>query len=281
MLDKAIAAYERNIAENPRTPAVYTSTVNLARCYMAEGIPPQEHFDKAEKWLLSLVQDNPDLKPTAEEFRVSVFTLGELYYRNGRWADAILRLEEAMTRYPDDKEMPRVTFMLAESYRSSAREVGDALGKDPGIDRRSELAQARIDRLQRAETLFAQVIEKLDVDPAETLAGVEPKLTPLEEEYLRSSYMDRAECAFELGDYASAIKLYDQTATRFAQRAVAIQAYVQIVNCYMMMNQPQQASAAAERGQWVLKRIPDEEFGKGSLALSRGYYEDFLKLTKR
>ena len=34
MLEKAIAAYQRNIQENPKTRAAYASTVNLAVCYM-------------------------------------------------------------------------------------------------------------------------------------------------------------------------------------------------------------------------------------------------------
>jgi tetratricopeptide (TPR) repeat protein len=135
--------------------------------------------------------------------------------------------------------------------------------------------------LQRAMSLYGRVISALDTDPAEALAGNEPKLSKLEETYLRSSYMDRGECAFELEDYAGAIKLYDQTATRFAQNAVAIDAYLQVVNCYMAMKQPKQASAAAERAQWILKRIPDEEFGKGSLGLKRGYYEELLRMAKK
>ncbi len=165
-LDKAIAAYQRNIQENPKTRAAYASTVNLAVCYMtlletaslaaaptgaqnaattqgATTAPPlphpaltgksqitaQEAFDKAEATLLSLVQNNTDLGPTANEFRVSLFTLGELYYRNNRWADAILRLEEAVERYPDDPGVPRAMFMLAESFRRSAGEIREALAK--------------------------------------------------------------------------------------------------------------------------------------------------------
>jgi tetratricopeptide (TPR) repeat protein len=276
-IDQAIPIYQRNIKENGKTPAAYASAVNLARCYMAQG-PAQ--FELAEKSLLSLVQDNLDLDPTANEFRTSLFTLGELYYDNNRWADAILRLEEAVDRYPSDKAVPRALFMLGESYRKSAADIQDAIEKNPAIEHRDALSKARLDRLRRAATLFAKVIGALDVDAEQAIAGQEPHLSPLESDYLRTSYMDRAECYFQLGDFPLAIKYYDQTATRFAQHVMAIESYVQIVNCYRAMNQPAQANAAAERAQWILKRIPEEAFAKSPAPLNRQYFEEFFKLGR-
>jgi tetratricopeptide (TPR) repeat protein len=273
--DKAMEYYARNIQANPKTPSAYTSTLNLARCYMAQG---PAGFAKAEATLLSLVQDNREILPEANEFRASLFALGELYYQNQRWSDAILRLEECLTRYPQDKLAPRAKFMLAESYRHSAQEIGAALAQDAAMEHRDALEKARQERLRRAAGLFEQVISLLDRDPGE------PKVPePPDEQYLRKAYMDRGECRYELGEYAAAIKLYDQAAARFAQDVTAVEAYVQIINAYRALNQPAQASAAAERARWVLKRIPDAQFGPGAggaLALSRQYYEDFLTLAK-
>jgi tetratricopeptide (TPR) repeat protein len=274
-LDDAIPIYERNIKENGKTPAAYASAVNLARCYMAKG---PEGFEKAEKSLLSLVQDNQDLDPNANEFRASLFTLGELYYDNGRWADAILRLEEAVDRYPSDKGVPQALFMLAQSYRKSAGDIQDAIQKNPAIEHREALSAARLDRLRRAASLFGKVIGAMDVDAEQAIAGQEPTLSPLEADYLRTSYMNRAECYFQLGEFPTAIKYYDQTATRFAEHVTAAEAYVQIVNGYLAMKEPGQAHAAAERAQWILKRIPDEAFAKSPASLNRQYFEDFFKL---
>ena len=120
----------------------------------------------------------------------------------------------------------------------------------------------------------------MDVDAEQAIAGQEPKLSPLEADYLRTSYMDRAECYFQLGEYPLAIKYYDQTATRFSQHVMAIESYVQIVNSYVAMNQPGQAAAAAERAQWILKRIPDEAFAKSPTPLNRQYFEEFFKLGR-
>ncbi len=274
-LDKAIPLYQRDIKENPKTPAAYTSAVNLARCYMVQG---PEQFDKAEKCLLSLVQDNLDLLPTAKEYRDSLFTLGELYFSNHRWADAVLRLEEAVERYPDDPQIPRAMFLLAECYRNSAADIADAIKKNPAIENRDSLTAAREDRLHKASSYFSRVIQALDTDPDQILAGHERPLSPIEEQYLQTSYSGRANCAFELGDYLNAIKRYDQTATRFPQNIMAIESYVQIVNAYRALQQPQQASAAAERAQWILKRIPNEAFTDTTVPTTRQYYEDFFKL---
>lgn len=276
-IDDAVAIYQRNIKENGKTPAAYASAVNLAKCYMLQG---PEKFEPAEKALLSLVQDNMDLGPAANEFRVSLFTLGELYYTNGRWADAILRLEEATERYPKDARVPRALFMLGESYRKSAGDIRDAIQKNPAIEHREELAAARSERLRRAAALFTRVIAALDSDNTQTLAGQARPISPLEEECLRTSYMDRAECYFELNELPTAIKFYDQTAARFATHVMAIESYVQIVNAYVSMNERARADAAAERAQWVLKRIPDEAFTKEPATMSRQYYEDFFKLGR-
>jgi tetratricopeptide (TPR) repeat protein len=297
MLEEAIGAYERNVKEHPKTPGAYTSAVNVARCYMAvgdaaggeeNGKKAAAAYEKAEASLLSLVQQNTDLLPTANEFRVSLFTLGELYYRRRQWADAILRLEEALERYPDDRGpwggVPRATFLLAESYRKSAGEIAEAVKKDPAIAGRDALESARAERLQTAGGLFTKVIGLFDAGGPEA-GNSAAKLGPVEAEYLQAAYMNRAECAFDRGEYAAAIRLYDEAATRFSEEAVAVRAYVQIVNAYLALKEPTQAAAAAERGRWILKRIPDGAFGsaaggRGALRLTRDDYEKLLVLGK-
>ena len=181
---------------------------------------------------------------------------------------ALAMLEKALRNQRSDGFAPR-------AFRVASMEIGAALSGPGALEHRDALEKARQDRLRRAATLLTTVIDLLDQDPND------PKpLAALDEEYLRTAYMDRADCYYQLGDYRTAIRLYDQAATRFAQNILAIESYVQIVNAYQAMKEPAQATAAAERAQWILKRIPDEQFGKGALALSRQYYEDFLKLGK-
>ena len=200
--DQAIAAHERNRKENPKTPASYLSTVQLARCYMAKG---EGTYRQAQDALLELVQDNPNLLPTANEFRIGLFTLGELYYKwsAARGADAmqlgdellkktdererkevtqkrdeaaaealkfrasaILRLEEALERYPKDPLALRTTFWLADCYRRSAADIAGAIAKDPAIAHRDSLHKAEQDRLTQAAGFYSAVINTLGDDEA-------------------------------------------------------------------------------------------------------------------
>jgi tetratricopeptide (TPR) repeat protein len=285
MLAQAMAAYQRNLMENPKTPAAYTSTVNLARCYgllAGRAGKPQDKaadLDKAEQLLLGLVQ-SADLQPAAREFRDSLLALGDLYYANGRWSDAILRLDEVVTRYPNDPAVPRVLFLLGESYRKSAADIGEAL-KDPATTKRAELDRARGERLLAAAQDYARVIDLLDAQAhSDAGATAAAKLSPLEEQYVRSAYLNRAGCYYLRGEYEHAIKLYDEVSARFSEEALAAQAYVQIVNAYLALKQPAQAAAAAERGRWILKRIPDAAFTTGAQPQSRQEFEKLLALSK-
>ncbi len=290
MLDKAVEIFGRNVKENSRTPSSYASAVQLARCYVALGEQAQKPEDRskndalAESTLLAVVQDDTDLKPEAREFRESILALGDLYYGEGRWGDAILRFDELVRRYPQDAGLPHALFLLGQSYRKSAAEIADALKRDPAISNRGDLMQARGDRLRRAADDYGRVIGILDApamgeEPA--VAGVSRALSALDRDNLRMAYTERAQCAFDLGDFENAVKLYQQAAARFPEETLAADAYVQIVNAYRQLKQPAEASAAAERGQWVLKRIPDAAFaGARPGGPDRGYYEKLLALSK-
>ncbi len=185
--EKAIPYYQRNLADHPNTTPSYMSSVQLARCYIAQG---DQFYPQAEQTLLGVVQDNKTLEPSAAEFRDSIFALGELYYRGGRWSDAILRLEEAITRYPDDVAITRIRFWLANSYRKSAAAIADAIAKNPNIAQRESLELARHDRLIKAGAIFTQLVNTLD-DPEH--GG--QNLSTIDQDYLRFSYLYRADGA--------------------------------------------------------------------------------------
>ncbi|HVT81685.1 MAG TPA: tetratricopeptide repeat protein [Phycisphaerae bacterium] len=195
----------------------------------------------------------------------------------GRWSDAILRLDEFLERYPNDAQTARVTFMLAESYRKSALEIAEAQ-KDPAMATREELERARGERLAVAADYFTRVIGLLDAELAVTPEAARP-LTQVERMYLRTAYMDRGACLYARGDYEQAIRRYTEAAARFSEEVLAVDAYVQIVNAYLAMKQPAQAAAAADRGLWILKRVPEDAFKRVPAGgAGRGEYERLLTL---
>jgi len=286
--DKAIVAFERNRFRYSGFVAATKSAVPLAQALIAKGAA---FYGKAEKVLISVVEDNLALTPQAEEFRNAVFELGSLYYRQARHEESIARFDEVMKRYPTEERMGQVLFLMADAYRKSALALakpaaatvaagGAAVGSArplfgggiaAGGGRAEELTEAetaRRQRLAKALDLFDRVISH---------HRDRPLSKDIERAQLRLSHFYRADCAFDLGDYDRAIKHYDHAAFRYQDDASALAAYVQIVNANVALGRQAEARSANERAKWLLRRMPASAFSDGSFALSKAYWEQWLK----
>jgi tetratricopeptide (TPR) repeat protein len=278
MFDKAIATYQRNQFRYPNSLAASKSAVPLAQAFIAQG--PQSHA-RAEAVLLSVVDNNPLLTPESEEFRQAVLELAQLYYRTNRFEEAVARLEEFTARYPDDDRIGQLLFLMADSYRKSAGLLeerlrqgtgasADAAGNAAGAAALTEAAAARRERLSRAKALFDQVVAMYrEQEPARDVDRL----------YLKLAHFYRADCLYDLGDYAEAIRLYDAAAFKYQDDPSSLAAYVQIVNAYCALGRIDEARTANERAKWLLRRIPRESFTDGSFAMPKAYWEQWLKWT--
>ncbi|RYG79215.1 tetratricopeptide repeat protein, partial [bacterium] len=258
LYDKAISTFQHNQLRYPNSLAASKSGVPLAQAYMAKG---PESYPRAEQVLRAVIDNNPLLTPESAEFRQAVFELGQLFYRTNRYEEAIARLEEFTTRYPEDPRRAQVAFVKADAYRKSAAGIGERLaaietGKldsDPNgkaVDR-VELVMSRKDRLRKARELFQSVVDQFD--------GELPT-AEIDHLYLKLAHFYRADCLFDLTQYEESIKLYDVAARRYQNDPSALAAYVQIVNAYVALNKPDEARAANERAKWMLNRIPPDAF---------------------
>jgi tetratricopeptide (TPR) repeat protein len=274
--DRAIASYQRNQFRYPHTLAASKSAVPLAQAYIAKG---PSSYSKAESVLVSVIDNNPLLTPDSDEFRQALFELAQLQYRTSRFEESVARLEEFVERYPDDDRKGQLLFLMADSYRKSATlleaklaaasatasagDVGVAI--DPG-----EAADAKRERLTKSRRLFDQVIEQYRASPS---------AREIDQLYLKLSHFYRADCLYDLGEYADAIKLYDAAAFRYQDDPSALAAYVQIVNAYCALGRIDEAKTANERAKWLLRRIPQESFTDGSFSMPKHYWEQWLKWT--
>jgi tetratricopeptide (TPR) repeat protein len=279
LFDKAIETFQRNQFRYPRSWAASQSAVPLAQSLIAKGAAG---YGRAETVLLAVVDNNPALTPQASEFRNALFELAQLYYREGRFEDAIARFDEVMKRYPGEERIGQVLFLMADAYRKSAgllvgsdgekKGGGEAVKasekKKAGDDGESEAEVARRQRLIAAKQLFERVI---------AYQRDHPPVKEIERSQQRLAHFYRADCAFDLGLYEDAIKLYDQAAFRYQDDPSALAAYVQIVNANVALGRPAEARSANERAKWLLKRMPPSAFSDGSFALSRAYWERWLK----
>ncbi len=271
MFDKAIAAFQRNQFRYPNSLAASKSAVPLAQAYIAKG---PEAYAKAESVLKSVVEDNSLLSPEAEEFKQALFELAQLYYRMGRYEEAVARLEELTARYPGDDRMGQLLFLMADSYRKSAAlldtkpAVASADNSVGAAVDLAEAAAARKDRLEKARAMYDKVIDVYRATP--------PK-TEVDRLYNKLSHFYRADCMYDLGQYEEAIRLYDTAAFRYQDDASSLAAYVQIVNAYYALGKPDEAKAANERAKWLLKRMPPDAFTDGTFAMPKEYWENQLK----
>jgi len=269
LFDKAISTFQRNRLRYPQSIAASQSAVPLAQAYIAKG---PENFGKAENVLLSVLEDNRLVTPAAVEFRESLFELAQLYYRTGRFEEAINRLEEMTQRYPQDERMPRLVFLMADSYRKSAGLLdAQVASASSGGGTASDVAQAaaeRRTRLGKAREMYDKCID-LYQSPA----------TDLDRLYFKLAHFYRADCVYDLGSYDEAIRLYETAAFRFQDDASSLAAYVQIVNAYCAMGKITEAKTANERAKWLLSRMPADAFKDGSFSVPKEYWEQWLNWT--
>ncbi len=268
-MDKAIATYQKNLFRYPKSLAASKSAVPLAQALVAKG---PDSFGKAETVLAGVLDNNPLLDPTSEDFRQALFDLGQLYYRTQRYEESVVKLEEFTKRYPTDDRLGQLLFLMGDSYRKSAQQLQQKLATastttDPGFDP-AEMEAARQDRLKKAKAMYDRVVD-LYRDAAPT--------RDTEKLYFKLAHFYRGDCLYDLGEYENAIKLYDNAAFRFQDDPSALAAYVQIVNAWCRLGKTEQAKAANERAKWVLRKIPPQAFTDGTFSMPKEYWEQWLK----
>jgi tetratricopeptide (TPR) repeat protein len=274
LFDKAISAYRQCQFRYGNTLAAAKSLVPLARAYIAKG---PESYARAEETLRSVVENNPQITPEAQEFREALLELAQLHYGTARYEGAIARLEELTARYPDDERTGQMLFLMADSYRRSALLLDEQLKQPDSAPTTRPAAdllavkEARAQRLAQARTLYDRVIEHYR-------AARQP-MRDIDRLYMKLSHFYRADCVNDLGNYVEAIRLYDDAAFRYQDDPSALSAYVQIVNANVALGRLDEARAANERAKWLLRRMPHEVFESSALAMRKKDWEQWLRWT--
>jgi len=269
---EAVAAYEEVIENYPRFLPAHASIVPLAECLLALGGAEAE---RGVSMLVGIVDDRevePLFDPQAKEYRQALFRLAE-YYSHAteqevadHFEKAITRLEDAIAFYPDDPRMTSLAFQLADAYRLSGRALRAQDGTSLEKRALAEIAKEADRRLQRAMASFEQVIAALAPFDASAL-------TELDQTYLRASYLNRADCLFDLGRYEDAMEAYSEVAWRYENMPAAVSASMQIVHCHQRLGQVNEARAALERLSWLLRKLPPSAFETERGMSSKQYWE--------
>lgn len=267
----------------PQSLAAAEASVPLAQAYVSQG---RNRWSLAENTLRAVVENNPVLGPESRVFRAATWELGQLYYRMGRWGEALAKLEEFASRYPEDERRSELMFLRGDCYRQAAAELMDD-ADDQRVEAQVQattagaaapsaaVAAQRADEAKREGRRYLTEGKRFFEGVVAAFAQNQPR-NELERTYERLAYFYRADCLFDLGRYEEAIDLYDQAAFRYQDDPSSLSAYVQIVNAYVALDRPDEAKTANERAKWLLRRIPPESFDNGALALNRDRWQQWL-----
>lgn len=317
--DKAIAALQRNQFRYPNSLAASKSGVPLAQAYIAKGPDSYAKAEKTLRAVIEnnrLITPDADefrqalfelaqLYYRTERFEESVARLEELTERYtddprmgqllflmaDSYRKSAVLLRQALAAKDQAKQDEVASAKLAAATASAGEATAEAstaastdAPTDAPTDADLQAAAARAandkmeaeaairDRLNRAGDLYARVVERFRTKAPEA---------DLDKLYLKLSHFYRADCLYDLGDYKSAIKLYDAAALRYQDDPSALAAYVQIVNSWCELGQLDEARTANERAKWLLRKMPADAFDGAGLEMSKAYWEQWLKWTNR
>jgi tetratricopeptide (TPR) repeat protein len=274
-LGQVAALYEKH-------PANYQ-----ARLLSAAALQEQGELAAARE-LLSANLFNSALTPQSAEWRDSLFALGRVQFRQGLvhaarsqnvppqetieknlaeahreletsfgyFDEAIKTLTEATQRFPNAPQYTVANYEAAEAYRHSAKWPRLRLATVSIDSTRQALNRQMNNDLSAAVAEYTRLIERLADEQESSRAAVDLKI-------LRNCYFNRADALFDLGHYEEAIQAYSAATNRYQHEPEALEAYVQIANCYRRLQRYAEARGTLEQARVVLERIrKDADFAK-------------------
>lgn len=274
-------------------PIADESYVPLAITLLSDSKP--ENDAEAEEHLLRVVRGEVGGTATPM-FRQALRSLGEHYYDSGQFERAIERLDEYIERerldtrgraeapsangagavadpsqlrpaVGDPSELLGLFYKLADAYRQSAIKIGEGFAAAMPDSQRRELETARRERLERAQGLFDGIQRAYDK---------QKRRTALEDLRLRNATFFKADCAFDLGEYDTAVRLYDAAKERYPRDAVSLVAMVQIVSALLEQGRTAEAATANVRARRFYESLPESAWDDPTLPMSRAQWEQWL-----
>lgn len=248
-IDEALAAFEECITFDPDDAASFRARLAASQAHREKG-----NLKQAQ----SLLEENLNggkITPNSNEWRDSLFALGELLVVAGEYEKATARLEEAVARYPDSPQTVEARYRIGDAYRRRAKLVKKEANEELIATARQAHALKTTELLQAALEQYRGVQEVLTL--RERAPGEE--LTPMEKSLLRNCYFSIGSVLFDLKQYEAAISAYGLATTRYQNVPGVLEAYVQIARAYDRLNKPDDARKVVAQAKVVLERIGSAE----------------------
>jgi len=271
---KALEPLERCLIEYPTNPVSYEARLLAARAKNELG-----QMEAAIELLESNLSDF-QLDPQSPVWQDSLFELGQTMFQKGDqlslqvnenrapadaatvteklqnshadFLNAIQRLNEAVSRYPNDPRYYDTRYLLAKSYSLAAQLPEHVLKSNPNlIDTvRREQSQLRRQLLEKSLEAFRGLHQTINHQGE---SGSPPEATLA---VVRNCYFGEADVLFELGRFEEAILAYRNAASRFLNQPESLEALVQLAVCHRKLGREFEAKKALAQAEQVLRRIP-------------------------
>jgi tetratricopeptide (TPR) repeat protein len=260
---EAIAAFEECIEMHPRDPNIYAARVECAKAYLIAGRPKQ-----AEELLISnLTSEN--LTPASNEWRDSLFLLGDQLYERGQYIPAITKLEEAVARYPEAPQTLLARYTIARAFHCAAEAPAQKANEAKTENERQKNRKLRDQHLESALETYRDVQRRITLDGR----NVESDLTKT---LLRNCYMMQGSVLFQLRKYEEARKAYANVSTLYQHDPFVLESFVHIANCWHRLDQTLNARQTLAQAKLVLDRLPADADFEESTNFSRQQWEMLL-----
>lgn len=241
--DEALTALRECIDLYPRDPMAFR-----ARLLASDACMEKHDVELAESFLRENLSGDY-LTPASKEWRDSLFALGRLLHNNGRYDEAVPRLDEAIRRYPDVPQAIEARYLKADSLRRCGEAVQEKLRKELAENARVAHSKTARDYLNAALVQYKDLLEVLN----RRQENVE--LSPQEKAMLRNAYFTIGDIHYALEQYEAAVRAYTVATNRYQTHPEVLEAYLQIVRAYQRMRKPAEARIAAEQAKGVLGRL--------------------------
>ncbi len=241
----AAETLEECIELHPGDAVVYQARLECAQAYLQ-----QDQGERAEQLLLSNLV-GAGLEPAANEWRDSLFLLGEYLHNSQQYYEAIKELDDAVRRYPDVPQSLFARYTIARSFHSASEKPAQLALQAKTENERQKNGLLRDENLEEALKNYLQVQRML------TLQG-HVESNELSRTLLRNCYMMQGSVLFQLKRYEEARKAYANISTLYQNEPSVLESFVHIANCYRRLNKPVKAKGTIEQAKLVLGRLPEE-----------------------
>lgn len=255
--EPSITALQECIELYDRDNATYQARIDCAKAFWRRGDPAE-----AER-LLRVNLTGSLLEPKSPEWKDSLFTLGNLLFDQGRYEQAIGTLEEAVERYPEDRQTMQARYVIGEAYRRWAAEPYQRLENARTASEREKFEQLVRERLNHALQQFKSVQSTITLR-IENVQDDAPYAA-----MRRNCYMLEGACLFDLGRYQEAIEAYQNVSSLYPNEPFVLETFVQIANCWQRLDRAENAHGAIKQAQLTLQQMPGDADFAATTAFSR------------